>query len=52
MKQREKTIPSPLKVRLKEALERLVKLYEATDKKDEAEKWRKELPVRKVADKK
>jgi hypothetical protein len=43
MKEREKTIPSRAKVRLTEALQRLVKLYEATDKKDEAAKWRKEL---------
>jgi serine/threonine protein kinase len=43
MKEREKTIPSQAKVRLTEALQRLVKLYEATDKKDQAAKWRKEL---------
>ena len=37
-------IPGPFrKVRLTEALGRLVQLYEATDNKDEAAKWRKEL---------
>ena len=43
MKQREAKIPPPGKVRLTEALERLVQLYEALEKKDEAAKWRKEL---------
>ena len=43
MKQREAKIPKEGKVRLTEALERLVQLYEATGKKDEAAKWRKEL---------
>jgi hypothetical protein len=44
MKQREKTIPPPFrKVRLTEAIERLVRLYEALEKKDDAAKWRKEL---------
>jgi tetratricopeptide (TPR) repeat protein len=43
MKQREKTIPPQGKVRLIEALERLVQLYHATGKKEEAAKWRKEL---------
>jgi hypothetical protein len=43
MKQREKTIPPQGKIRIPEALERLVQLYEATDKKDEAAKWRTEL---------
>jgi hypothetical protein len=42
MKQREKTIPPQAKVRLPEAVERLVQLYEATGKKDEAAKWRTE----------
>jgi hypothetical protein len=36
MKQRETTIPPQGKVRLSEALERLGRLYEATDKKDKA----------------
>ena len=49
MKQREAKIPvasapgSPIAVRLVEAVERLVQLYEATGKKDEAAKWQKEL---------
>jgi eukaryotic-like serine/threonine-protein kinase len=43
MKQREAKIPPQGKVRLSEALERLVQLYEATGKKDQAEKWRKLL---------
>jgi serine/threonine protein kinase len=42
MKQREKSIPPQNQTRLKEARERLVQLYEATGKKAEAEKWRKE----------
>jgi tetratricopeptide (TPR) repeat protein len=36
-------------VRLTEALERLVRLYEATGKKDEAARWRKELEAQKTA---
>jgi uncharacterized protein YjgD (DUF1641 family) len=44
VKQREKTIPPPFrKARLTEAIERLLQLYEALEKKDEASKWRKEL---------
>jgi hypothetical protein len=44
MKQREKTIPPRVrKIRLKEAIERLLRLYEALEKKDDAAKWRKEL---------
>jgi serine/threonine protein kinase len=42
MKQREKTIPAQAKVRLTEALQRLVQLYDATGKQDDAAKWRKE----------
>jgi tetratricopeptide (TPR) repeat protein len=49
LKQREATIPQPVrKVRLEEALARLVALYEATGKKDEAAKWRKELDAAKA----
>ncbi len=51
MKQREKTIPVPGQVRLTEALDRLVKLYEATNKPDKAATWRKELEARKAAEK-
>ena len=43
MKKQEATIPVQGKVRLTDTLERLVQLYEATGKKDEAAKWRKEL---------
>jgi tetratricopeptide (TPR) repeat protein len=43
MKQREAKIPPAGKVRLTEALERLVQVYEAMDKKDEAAKWRSEF---------
>jgi tetratricopeptide (TPR) repeat protein len=39
MKRREKTIPPQGKVRLIEAAERLVDLFEATGRKDEAKKW-------------
>ncbi len=42
MKQREKTIPEQAKVRLREALERLVQLYEATNRPDEAARRRKQ----------
>jgi hypothetical protein len=34
-------IPPQIKIRLTEALNRLVQLYEAMDKKDVAAKWRK-----------
>jgi tetratricopeptide (TPR) repeat protein len=43
MKQRAKTIPEQGKTRLPEAVVRLVQLYDATGKKEEAAKWRKEL---------
>ena len=49
MKQREAKIPSTRKPRLTEALERLVQVYEALEKTDEAAKWRKELVARKEA---
>jgi WD40 repeat protein/serine/threonine protein kinase len=52
MKQQETSIEPRDKRRLKEAVERLVQLYEATDKKDEAAKWRKELEAIQAADKK
>ena len=42
MKQREKTIPPPGATRIPEALERLIELYTATNKPDEAKKWRVE----------
>ena len=40
MKQREQHIPKPGKPRLSEALDRLIELYDAWGKKDEAAKWR------------
>jgi serine/threonine protein kinase len=43
MKQREMTIPLKPRPRIAETSERLVQLYEATDKRDEAAKWRKIL---------
>jgi hypothetical protein len=52
MKQRQAKIPAKDKVRLNEALERLVQLYETTGKKDEAAKWRKELDAANAASKK
>jgi len=42
LKGREKTIPAPAKIRLHEALDRLIELYTATNKPDEAKKWRAE----------
>jgi hypothetical protein len=42
MKQREKSIPPQGRPRLTEAVERLVQLYEALDKKDEVARWTKE----------
>jgi len=46
MKQREAKIPPEGKVRLIAALERLIQVYEALEKQDEAAKWRKELKAR------
>ncbi len=46
MKQREAKIPPQGKVRLTEAVERLVQVDEALEKKAEAAKWRKELKAR------
>ena len=51
MKQREKTMSPAAKVRLTEALERLVHLSNATGNAGEAERWRKELAARKAAQK-
>ena len=42
MKAREKTIPPQANTRVPEALDRLIGLYTATDKSDEAKKWRAE----------
>ncbi len=52
MKKREDKIPPQGKIRLTEALERLVRIYEATDRKDDAAKRRKELEARNEAEKK
>ena len=49
MKQREAKIPAVGKVRLTEALEWLVQLYEATGRKDKAAEWRKKLEVTRPA---
>ena len=42
LKQREKTIPPQGGIRISEALDRLIDLYTATNKPDEAAKWRPE----------
>jgi hypothetical protein len=52
LKQREARIPPAAKVRLTEALERLVELYDAWEKKDKADEWGTKLKARKEADKK
>jgi hypothetical protein len=50
MKQHTATIPVMIRsVRLASAVERLVQLYDALEKKDEAAKWRKELERLKMA---
>jgi hypothetical protein len=51
MKQREAKIPAQHKIRLTEALERLVQLYEALDKKADAAKWHTALEARKSQEK-
>jgi hypothetical protein len=55
MKAREKTIPPQGRIRLTEALDRLIQLYAATNKRDELKKWQTErakYPEPKPADKK
>jgi serine/threonine protein kinase/tetratricopeptide (TPR) repeat protein len=47
MKQREAMIPPVRKVRMTEALDRLVRLYEAKGQKDKAEEWRQKLAEQK-----
>jgi Tfp pilus assembly protein PilF/tRNA A-37 threonylcarbamoyl transferase component Bud32 len=49
MKRREATMPAGARVRLTEALERLVQLCEAAHQPDEAARWRAELEARKAA---
>jgi hypothetical protein len=45
MKQREERIPPNCKVRLTEAIERLVQLYGARNRTDKADEWRAKLPA-------
>jgi tetratricopeptide (TPR) repeat protein len=52
MKKHEAQIPPQGKVRLTEAVQRLVQLYEETGNQDEAARWRKELEANKTAQKK
>jgi len=42
MKKREKAIPPESIIRIPDALDRLIELYTATNKPDEAKKWRAE----------
>jgi serine/threonine protein kinase len=51
MKQREDRIPPQGKVRLTEAAERLVALYDATGQKDKADAWRQKLEAAKKSQK-
>jgi tetratricopeptide (TPR) repeat protein len=51
MKQREKAIPPQANTRVPEAIGRLVRLYEATGKTEQAARWRKELEATKAAQK-
>jgi non-specific serine/threonine protein kinase/serine/threonine-protein kinase len=52
MKTRKQLMPVPDRACLTEALERLVQLYDAWGKKDEAARWRKELEAMKAPDEK
>ena len=52
LKVRQAAIPAADQRRLLQAVERLVQLYEATDRKEEAAKWRKELETVQQAQKK
>ena len=47
MKQRELFMPPQARIRVTEALQRLVKLYDETDRKDKANEYRKLLPPEK-----
>ena len=49
LKQRETKIGAYAAVRLQEALQRLVQLYDAWQKKDQAEEWRKKLEQTKAS---
>jgi hypothetical protein len=52
MKKREARIPPAGRPRLREAVEPLVQHYEATDRKDEAARWRKQLDASEPGQKK
>jgi tetratricopeptide (TPR) repeat protein len=52
MKKRQGKVPPAGQPRLKEAVQRLVQLYEETDKKDQVAQWRKELEAIQAANKK
>jgi eukaryotic-like serine/threonine-protein kinase len=49
LKQSEKTMPAMSRIRIAEAAERLVELYDATGKKSQADQWRKKLVQAKAA---
>jgi eukaryotic-like serine/threonine-protein kinase len=49
---REKAIPSIAKSNYSDAIKRLILLYDATDKKDESSKWKKELDKLAASDQK
>ena len=44
LKRHEAEVPATAKARVAEALERVIQFYEATDKPDEAAKWRARRP--------
>ena len=48
MKDREAKIPANAKIRLTEAVQRLIDLYTAWDKPDEAKKWQAKLELEKA----
>jgi serine/threonine protein kinase/tetratricopeptide (TPR) repeat protein len=48
LKKRESLLPEQYKGRVVEALERVVQLYDAWEKKDKADEWRKKLAAAKV----
>jgi hypothetical protein len=52
LKQREAKIPPRNQGVLGEALERVVKLYQATGQKGQADKWRRQAPALEPADRK
>jgi hypothetical protein len=51
MKARAKTIPPQSQSRLTEALERLVQLYDAWDRPEQAQAWRERLEQAKASNK-